>query len=182
MTDPATGEVIAQITGSSKEDVDHAVQVAKAAQKKWAAETIKTRVQPLFKLKQLMEQNMDKIVELVRKENGKNVAEGRASAMKGIETIEWATSLPQMAAGKFLEVSRGITCRDVRDPIGVVTCIAPFNFPIMVPMWTVPIALGCGNAVIFKPSEKVPLTMNYVAGLMKEARIPDGVFQIVNSE
>lgn len=180
VTDPATGEVIAQITGSSKSDVDHAVQIAKVAQKKWAAETIKTRVQPLFKLKQLMEQNMDTIVELVRKENGKNVAEGRASTMKGIETIEWATSLPQMAAGRFLEVSRGITCRDVRDPLGVVTSIVPFNFPIMVPMWTVPIALGCGNAVILKPSEKVPLTMNYLAGLIKQAGIPDGVFQIVN--
>jgi len=180
VTDPATGEVIAQITGSSKSDVDHAVQIAKVAQKKWAAETIKTRVQPLFKLKQLMEENMDTIVELVRKENGKNVAEGRASTMKGIETIEWATSLPQMAAGRFLEVSRGITCRDVRDPLGVVTSIVPFNFPIMVPMWTVPIALGCGNAVILKPSEKVPLTMNYLAGLIKQAGIPDGVFQIVN--
>ena len=172
--------MIARITGSSKGDVDHAVQIASVAQKKWASETVKTRVQPLFRLKQLMEQNMDKIVELVRLENGKNVAEGKASTMKGIETIEWATSLPQMAAGRFLEVSRGITCRDVRDPLGVVTCIVPFNFPIMVPMWTVPIALGCGNAVILKPSEKVPLTMNFVAGLIKQAGIPDGVFQIVN--
>ena len=172
--------MIARITGSSKGDVDHAVQIASVAQKKWASETVKTRVQPLFRLKQLMEQNMDKIVELVRLENGKNVAEGKASTMKGIETIEWATSLPQMAAGRFLEVSRGITCRDVRDPLGVVTCIVPFNFPIMVPMWTVPIALGCGNAVILKPSEKVPLTMNFVAGLIKQAGIPDGVFQIIN--
>lgn len=180
VTDPATEEIIAKITCSSVGDVDTAVQHAKTAQRKWAAETVKTRVQPLFKLKQLMEDNMDTIVELVRKENGKNVAEGKASTMKGIETIEWATSLPQMAAGKFLEVSRGITCRDVRDPVGVVTCIVPFNFPIMVPMWTVPIALGCGNAVILKPSEKVPLTMNYVAGLIKQAGIPDGVFQIVN--
>ena len=182
VTDPATGDVFAQITCSSKEDVDNAVKIATVAQKKWAAETVKSRVQPLFKLKQLMEENMDTIVELVRKENGKNIAEGKASAMKGIETIEWATSLPQMAAGKFLEVSRGITCRDVRDPVGVVTCIVPFNFPIMVPMWTIPIALGCGNAVILKPSEKVPLTMNYVAGLMKKAGIPDGVFQIVNGK
>jgi len=180
VTDPATGEVFAQITCSSKQDVDDAVKIALVAQKKWAAETYKSRVQPLFKLKHLMEENMDTIVELVRKENGKNIAEGKASTMKGIETIEWATSLPQMAAGKFLEVSRGITCRDVRDPVGVVTCIVPFNFPIMVPMWTIPIALGCGNAVILKPSEKVPLTMNYVAGLMKKAGIPDGVFQIVN--
>jgi malonate-semialdehyde dehydrogenase (acetylating)/methylmalonate-semialdehyde dehydrogenase len=100
--------------------------------------------------------------------------------MKGIETLEWATSLPQMIAGKYLEVSRGISCRETRDPLGVVVSIVPFNFPVMVPMWTVPIALGCGNAVILKPSEKVPLTMNYIASLMKQAGIPDGVFQIVN--
>merc|ERR1712076_11427 len=123
---------------------------------------------------------MDKLVALVVQEHGKAKPEAKAEVMKGIETIEWATSLPQLACGRFEEVSRGISCRDWREPLGVVTCIVPFNFPIMVPMWTVPIALGCGNAVILKPSEKVPLTMNFVAGLIKQAGIPDGVFQIVN--
>merc|ERR1712061_210103 len=88
--------------------------------------------------------------------------------------------LPQQIVGRYLEVSRGISCREVRDPVGVGVSIVPFNFPAMVPMWTVPIALGCGNAVILKPSEKVPLTMEFIAGLIKQAGIPDGVFQIVN--
>jgi len=99
---------------------------------------------------------------------------------KGIETLEWACSLPQLSAGRFLEVSRGITCRDKLDPLGVVVSIVPFNFPAMVPFWTVPIAIGCGNAVILKPSEKVPLTMTFVASLFKEAGVPDGIFQTVN--
>merc|ERR1719473_1815096 len=85
-----------------------------------------------------------------------------------------------MIPGKYLEVSRGVSCRDKRDPIGVVVSIVPFNFPLMVPFWTTPIAIGCGNAVILKPSEKVPLTMQFVAGLMQEAGIPDGIFQTVN--
>jgi len=180
VTNPANGEVIAQCPISNKEDVDAAVAIAKEAQKKWGALTIKTRVQALFKLKHLMEENMDQIVELVRLEHGKNTSEGKASTMKGIETLEWACSLPQLAAGRYLEVSRGITCRETRDPLGVVVSIVPFNFPVMVPFWTTPIALGMGNAVILKPSEKVPMTMNFIAGLMKQAGIPDGVFQLLN--
>merc|ERR1719181_1335576 len=123
---------------------------------------------------------MDHIVSLVVKEHGKCSAEAKAEVMKGIETLEWATSLPQEIVGRYLEVSRGITCREMRDPIGVVVSIVPFNFPAMVPMWTLPIALGCGNAVILKPSEKVPLTMEYIAGLMKKAGVPDGIFQTLN--
>jgi len=179
-TNPATGEEIAKVPLSSAEEVDHAVKVAKEAQVKWAAQTVKTRVQSLFKLKQLMEENMAKMIELVVMEHGKCSTEAQASIMKGIETLEWATSLPQMLPGKFLEVSRGITCRDKRDPLGVVVSIVPFNFPLMVPFWTIPIAIGCGNAIILKPSEKVPLTMSFVANLFKEAGVPDGIFQTVN--
>merc|ERR1719247_1921964 len=127
-----------------------------------------------------MENNLQKLVQMVVTEHGKCSTEAEASIMKGIETLEWATSLPQMIPGKFLEVSRGITCRDKRDPIGVVVSIVPFNFPLMVPFWTVPIAIGCGNAVILKPSEKVPMTMTFVASLFKEAGVPDGIFQTVN--
>jgi methylmalonic acid semialdehyde dehydrogenase len=180
VTDPATGEIIAYVPVTSDAGVAEAVRIAKEAQVKWSQQTIKTRVQSLFKLKHLMEQNMQKIVGLVVQEHGKCKTEAQASVMKGIETIEWATSLPQMACGKFEEVSRGVTCRDWRDPLGVVVSIVPFNFPVMVPMWTIPIALGCGNAVILKPSEKVPMTMTYIATLIKEAGIPDGVFQTIN--
>jgi len=180
VTNPATGEVISKVPLSSAAEIDHAVQVAKAAQEKWALQTVKTRVQSLFKLKQLMEANMSELIELVTLEHGKCRPEAQASIMKGIETLEWATSLPQLIPGKYLEVSRGITCRDKRDPLGVVVSIVPFNFPLMVPFWTVPIAIGCGNAVILKPSEKVPKTMQFVAKLFKEAGVPDGIFQTVN--
>jgi len=180
VTNPATGDVIAKVPLSSTEEIDHAVQVAKAAQVKWAAQTVKTRVQCLFKLKQLIEANMSKLMDLVVEEHGKCRPEAQASIMKGVETLEWATSLPQLLPGKYLEVSRGITCRDKRDPIGVVVSIVPFNFPLMVPFWTVPIAIGCGNAVILKPSEKVPKTMSFWASLFKEAGVPDGIFQTVN--
>lgn len=180
-TNPATGEVIAQVPVSSAADVELAVGAAATAQKEWgSATTFKSRVQCLFRLKQLLEDRMDEMVELVRREHGKNAAEAKAELMKGIETLEWATSLPQMAAGKYLEVSRGISCREERQALGVVVSVVPFNFPMMVPFWTVPIAIGCGNAVILKPSEKVPLTMSFVAGLFKQAGVPDGIFQTVN--
>lgn len=180
VTNPATGELIAQVPLSSSDEINQAVQKAKEAQKKWAEQTVKTRVQSLFKLKHLMEANMKKLIDLIVQEHGKCCTEAEAEVMKGIETLEWATSLPQMIPGKYLEVSRGITCRDKRDPLGVVVCIVPFNFPLMVPFWTTPIAIGCGNAVILKPSEKVPLTMTFVASLFKEAGVPDGIFQTVN--
>lgn len=177
---PATGEVMAKVPLTSLEEVKEAVEIAKTAQRKWAQQTVKTRVQALFKLKALMEEHEEHLVSLIVQEHGKCSTEAKADLMKGIETIEWATSLPQQIVGRYLEVSRGITCREVRDPIGVVVSIVPFNFPAMVPMWTLPIALGCGNAVILKPSEKVPLTMEFIAMLMKKAGIPDGVFQTLN--
>jgi methylmalonic acid semialdehyde dehydrogenase len=180
VTNPADGSVIGQVPQSTKEDVDEAVKIAAAAQAKWGAQTYKARVQCLFKLKALMEERQDEIVQIIKEEHGKNVAEGKASLLKGIETLEWATSLPQMAAGRYLEVSQGISCREVRDPLGVVAAIVPFNFPVMVPFWTVPIAIGCGNAVVLKPSEKVPLTMTFLAKLFKQAGVPDGIFQIVH--
>merc|ERR1719408_18112 len=180
VTNPATGELIAQVPNTSPTELDEAVKIAQAAQAKWAAQTVKTRVQSLFKLKHLMEANMQKMIDLVVMEHGKCSTEAEASIMKGIETLEWATSLPQMIAGRYLEVSRGISCRDKRDPIGVVVSIVPFNFPVMVPFWTTPIAIGCGNAVILKPSEKVPMTMTFLCSLFKEAGIPDGIFQTVN--
>jgi len=180
VTNPTTGEVFAHVPVTNAVGVDEAVRFAKEAQAKWQKQTMKTRVQSLFKLKHLMEEHMEKLVDMVVQEHGKAKPEAKAEVMKGIETIEWATSLPQLACGRFEEVSRGISCRDWREPLGVVVSIVPFNFPIMVPMWTVPIALGCGNAVILKPSEKVPMSMQFIASLMKQAGIPDGVFQTVN--
>lgn len=117
---------------------------------------------------------------IIVRENGKNYTEAMADVAKGNETAEWATSLPQLAAGKKLEVSRGINCEEQRRPLGVVGAIVPFNFPLMVPFWTVPIALTMGNCVILKPSEKVPSTMQRVCELFIEAGVPPGVFQVVH--
>lgn len=122
------------------------------------------------------------MADLVVQENGKNKAEALASVAKGNETVEWACSIPQLAQGKVLQVSRGIMCQDLREPLGIVASIVPFNFPAMVPMWTVPIALTCGNCVILKPSEKVPITMTRIAQLLHQAGVPPGVFQVIQGQ
>lgn len=141
---------------------------------------MKARASIMFRFQYLMETHAEELAQLVVRENGKNIAEARASVAKGNETVEWACGLPQMAQGKILQVSRGVTCSDMREPIGVVASVSPLNFPIMCPMWTIPIALTAGNCVILKPSEKVPLTMHRVAALLHEAGVPPGVFQSVN--
>jgi len=136
----------------------------------------------MFKFHELMDAAQDELTEIIIRENGKNRAEAIASIAKGNETVEWACSMPQLVQGRILEVSRGITCHDVREPIGIVASICPFNFPVMVPMWTVPIALAAGNCVILKPSEKVPGAATVMARLFAEAGLPKGVFQIVNGQ
>ncbi|RIA98716.1 Aldehyde/histidinol dehydrogenase [Glomus cerebriforme] len=180
VTTPHTGKVIAQCPVSTAEDVEKAVEVAKKAFKTWSARTVKDRVQTLFRFHNLLHTHIDELADLIVLEHGKNKAEAIASIAKGAETVEYATSLPQLIQGKILDVSRGVTCNDTRVPLGVVASIVPFNFPIMVPMWTLPIAIATGNTLILKPSEKVPLTMNRVVALLKEAGVPDGVVNLVN--
>jgi len=177
---PATGEVVAQVPLSSASDLDEAVQAATAAFPAWSGMTIKQRAGIMMRFHQLLDDKADQLSELIILENGKNKAEALADLAKGNETVEWACSLPQLAAGRTLEVSGGVTCRESRIPLGVVAAIVPFNFPAMVPMWTIPISLTCGNCVILKPSEKVPSTMQSIAELLAEAGIPPGVFQIVH--
>ncbi|RLN53211.1 hypothetical protein BBJ29_000533 [Phytophthora kernoviae] len=177
---PSTGQVIGKCALSTAEDVETAVRCAQDAFKEWRQTTVKTRAAIMLKFHALLVKHQDELAEIVVQENGKNRTEALASVLKGNETVEYACSLPQLVQGRTLLVSRGITCQEVRDPLGVVACIVPFNFPIMVPMWTIPIALTMGNCVILKPSEKVPLTMARVAELLLEAGVPKGVFQIVN--
>ncbi|KAL7680998.1 putative methylmalonate-semialdehyde dehydrogenase, aldehyde dehydrogenase, cysteine active [Plasmopara halstedii] len=180
VTNPSTGEIIGKCALSSAEDVKLAVAKGEEAMKTWRLLTIKARAAIMLKFHALMIQCQDELADIVVKENGKNRTEALASVLKGNETVEYACSLPQLVQGRTLQVSRGITCQDVRDPLGIVACIVPFNFPIMVPMWTIPIALTMGNCVILKPSEKVPLTMTRVAELLHQAGVPKGVFQIIN--
>ena len=177
---PINGEIISQVNMSGKDAVDEAVKTASAAFEEWSQKTLKERVQVFFKYKQLLEENMDELSELIQEENGKTFGEAKAEIEKSIEVTEFACSLPQIASGEIQEVSRGVECRINRVPLGVVASITPFNFPSMVPNWTIPNAIALGNAMILKPSEQVPLSANRLAELLHDAGLPDGVLNIVH--
>jgi len=176
---PETSKEIAKVGISSKDDVEAAVTAAKEAFPSWSGMTIKARTSIMLKFHALIREHAKELAEIIVKENGKNITEALADVAKGNETVEWACSLPQLAQGNILRVSGQVTCEDRRDPLGVVASIVPFNFPFMVPMWTMPIALVTGNVVILKPSEKVPMTMHRVADLLAEAGFPPGVVNMV---
>jgi malonate-semialdehyde dehydrogenase (acetylating)/methylmalonate-semialdehyde dehydrogenase len=137
-------------------------------------------VQVFFRYRALLERDIEELTALVTEENGKVYGEAKAEILKSMELTEFACSLPQIASGEVLEVSRGVECRIERFPLGVVASIAPFNFPNMVPNWTIPNAIALGNCLILKPSELVPLSANRIAELLKEAGLPEGVFQVVH--
>lgn len=179
---PLTGEIIAEVAVSSKEDLDKAVSAAKNAFKTWSKTPIKERVQVFFRYKTLLEQHMHELALLVQEENGKTYDEAKAEIEKSIELTEFAVSLPQLVQGELLEVSKGVECRVERVAIGVVASIVPFNFPSMVPNWTIPNAIALGNCMILKTSESVPLSSIKIAELLKQAGLPDGVLNIVHGE
>src|SRR5450432_1579790 len=177
---PIDGNLLSAVPLSSAKDLDTAVKAAKKAFPAWSAMPIKERVQVFFSYKALLEKNIDDLAALVSEENGKILNEGRAEVLKSAELTEFACSLPQLTSGEVLEVSRGVECRVERYPIGVVASIVPFNFPNMVPNWTLPNAIALGNCMILKPSEMVPLSAMRIAEILREAGLPDGVFNIVN--
>ena len=146
----------------------------------WSSRTVKDRVQFLFKFRQLLVENLDEMAKLIMLEHGKTFLESKAEISKGVETLDYAISLPQLMSGNVMMVSRGVQCLDVRRPVGVCVSIVPFNFPFMVPMWTLPIAIACGNTMILKPSEKVPLTMSFACELMVRSGLPKNVVSILN--
>jgi malonate-semialdehyde dehydrogenase (acetylating)/methylmalonate-semialdehyde dehydrogenase len=178
--DPASGEVISHVPLSTSSEVDAAVDAARAAFDGWSAIPIKERVQVFFRYKTLLEKNVEELAALVSEENGKVYSEAKAEVLKSVELTEFACSLPQLTPGEILEVSKGVECRVDRYPVGVVASIVPFNFPNMVPNWTLPNALALGNCMILKPSELVPLSAGRLAELLKEAGLPDGVLNIVH--
>ncbi|KAF9928784.1 hypothetical protein FBU30_002104 [Linnemannia zychae] len=180
VTSPYNAKVIGHVPLSSAADVADAVAAAQAAFPAWSARTIKDRASILIRFHSLLTKHLDQLADMVVLEHGKNKVEAIASVLKGQETVEYALSLPQVVQGKTLEVSRGITCYDTRVPLGVVASVVPFNFPVMVPMWTLPIAIAMGNTMVLKPSEKVPFTMTKVVELLKEAGLPDGVVNLVH--
>ncbi|MFY9307505.1 MAG: CoA-acylating methylmalonate-semialdehyde dehydrogenase [Bacteroidia bacterium] len=177
---PLDGKSISKVPMSTYSDLDKAVAAAKKAFPAWSALTLKERVQIFFRYRQLLEKNRQELAELVHIENGKTIEEAYAEVDKSIELCEFAVSLPQIVSNEVQEVSRGVECRIEKKPLGVVASIAPFNFPNMVPHWTMPNAIALGNTMILKPSEIVPLSAVRMAELLKEAGLPDGVFNVVN--
>jgi malonate-semialdehyde dehydrogenase (acetylating)/methylmalonate-semialdehyde dehydrogenase len=180
VTNPADGSVISHVPLSGTAEIDRAVAAARKAFPGWSGMPIKERVQVFFRYKTLLEKNIDELARLVTEENGKVDNEARAEVLKSAELTEFACSLPQITAGEVLEVSRGVECRVERFPVGIVASIAPFNFPNMVPNWTIPNAIALGNCMILKPSEQVPISAGRIAELLREAGLPDGVFNVVH--
>ena len=177
---PIDGTLLSTVPMSTAKDLDNAVKAAKAAFVTWSKTPIKERVQVFFRYKTLLEKNLKELAALCSEENGKTYGESVAEIEKSIELTEFACSLPQLVTGEVLEVSRGVECRTEHVALGVVASIVPFNFPSMVPNWTLPNAIALGNCMIMKPSEKVPLSCGRLAELLKEAGLPDGVFNIVH--
>jgi malonate-semialdehyde dehydrogenase (acetylating) / methylmalonate-semialdehyde dehydrogenase len=179
---PLDGNQLSKVPMSTAADLSYAVAAAKDAFPKWSKLPIKERVQVFFRYKFLLEQNLQELAQLVHQENGKTIDEAIAEIEKCIELTEFACSLPQLITGEILEVSKGVECRTEHVPLGVVASIVPFNFPSMVPNWTIPNAIALGNCMILKPSEKVPLSASRIAELLKQAGLPDGVFNVVHGD
>jgi malonate-semialdehyde dehydrogenase (acetylating) / methylmalonate-semialdehyde dehydrogenase len=178
---PATGDVLAEAPLSSAADVGKAVQAASNALSAWRRTPAGDRIQPLFRLKALLDSNFTEIARLVTQECGKTLAESEGELKRGIENVEVATGIPSLMMGSNLEdIASGIDELMIRQPVGVVAVITPFNFPGMIPLWFLPYAVACGNTVVLKPSEKTPLTMARVLQLVEQAGFPPGVVNLVH--
>src|SRR5580693_1274987 len=181
VVNPATGAAIAQVPLSTAAEVDAAVEAASAAYREWRRTPAEDRIQPLFKLKMLLEDHVDELGRIISLENGKTFAEGKAELRRAIENVEVACGIPTMMQGYNLEdVARGVDEMMIRQPLGVVAAITPFNFPGMIPFWFLPYAIACGNTFILKPSERVPLTMRRAFELIEQTGLPKGVVNLVN--
>ncbi len=179
---PLDGKQIAVLPLSGYEVLDKAVKIAREAYPPWSVMPIKERVQVMFRYRNLLKKYEKDLTDLVHIENGKTRSEAAAEVAKSIELAEFACSLPQLVLGEIMEVSKGVECRTEHLPIGVMASITPFNFPNMVPNWTLPNALTLGNCMILKPSELVPLSAIRLAELFHEAGLPDGVLNVVNGD
>ena len=181
VVNPATGELLAEVPLNGGQDVQDAVEAAHAAFQTWKSTPPGDRIQVLFRLKNLLEEHFEEIARTLVMENGKTLADARGEIRRGIENVEVACGIPTMMQGTTLEnISRGIDELMIRQPVGVVAAITPFNFPAMIPLWFLPYAIACGNAMIVKPSERVPLTMQRFFELADQAGLPPGVLSLVN--
>jgi len=176
VVNPATAEVLVKVPLASAADTNAAVAAAAAAFPDWRRTPPQSRIQFLFKFRQLLEQHADEIASLCTQENGKTFAESRAELARGIENVEVACGIPTLMQGYNLEdVASGIDEIMIRQPLGVTVAITPFNFPAMIPLWFLPYAIACGNTFILKPSERVPLTARKLVELLHETGLPKGV-------
>src|SRR5215472_492480 len=180
---PALGSRSRKVALASKSEVDRAVQVASVAFDSWSALPPLRRARILNKFAGLLEKNQDRLAALITSEHGKVLSDAKGEVQRGLEVVEFATGIPHLLKGEYTEhVGRGIDSFSMRQPLGVVAGITPFNFPAMVPLWMFPVALACGNTFILKPSEKDPSLAFEMALLLKEAGLPDGVFNVVNGD
>ncbi len=181
VANPATGEVFARVPLSDSVEVGKAIDAAAAAYPMWRRTPPEDRIQPLFKLKALLEDHQEELARFITQENGKTLSEAKAELRRAIENVEVACGIPMMMQGYNLEdVARGIDESMIRQPLGVVAAITPFNFPGMIPFWFLPYAIACGNTFILKPSERVPLTMRRAFELLEQTGLPKGVVNLVN--
>ena len=180
---PATGEQESEVKLGSKSDLDNAVQIAKKAFESWSLKPPIQRARIMFKFKELIEKNSDELTKMIVSEHGKVYEDAKGSLTRGLEVVEFACGIPQVLKGEFTEnVGTDIDSWSIRQPLGVCAGITPFNFPAMVPMWMFPMAIACGNTFVLKPSEKDPSCSIKLAELLKEAGLPDGVFNIINGD
>ena len=180
---PASGEVQAKVAMATAAEVDAAVAAAAGAFPEWAAQPALRRARVLFRFREIFERRLDEVAALLTSEHGKVFSDARGEATRGLEVVEFATGIPQLLKGEFTEqVGSGIDSWSMRQPLGVVAGITPFNFPAMVPMWMFPIALACGNTFVLKPSERDPSASLLLAEMLKEAGLPDGVFNVVHGD
>jgi malonate-semialdehyde dehydrogenase (acetylating)/methylmalonate-semialdehyde dehydrogenase len=180
---PATGKVTGTVAFANAATVDTAVSAATAAFAEWRHSSLTKRTQVLFAFRELVQQNKEKIAALITAEHGKVLSDAAGEVTRGLEVVEFACGIPHLLKGGFSEeVSTGVDVYSIRQALGPVAIISPFNFPAMVPMWFFPVAIACGNTVVVKPSEKDPSAAMFMAQLWKEAGLPDGVFNVVHGD
>jgi malonate-semialdehyde dehydrogenase (acetylating)/methylmalonate-semialdehyde dehydrogenase len=183
VTNPATGRVTRRVPLCNAVDIDAAVHAAQRAFPAWRDTPPLRRARILMRFRELLDQNKDELARLVTDEHGKTLADAGGSVQRGIEVVEFAMGIPHLVKGEHSEeVGTGVDCHSLRQPLGVCAGITPFNFPVMVPLWMFPVALACGNTFVLKPSEKVPSASMLMSELLKQAGLPDGVFNVVHGD
>jgi malonate-semialdehyde dehydrogenase (acetylating) / methylmalonate-semialdehyde dehydrogenase len=180
---PATGEQTGEVDFATAEEVDRAVQAAKEAFPSWRAVSLSRRQELMFRIRQLVRDRHEELAKILTAEHGKVLSDAKGEVQRGLEVIEYCCGIPELLKGDYSEqASTGIDVYSIRQPLGVAAGITPFNFPVMVPMWMWAPAIACGNTFVLKPSEKDPSASLYVAELLKEAGLPDGVFNVVHGD